>query len=146
MNANYFRALIVFSLLTSFAANLVDNLFPSLLAGLSDNAFASTHPPLISWVFDHVSISMAMSAIYILFMLASLIGLLMLKPWGRTLALLMTVINICAIPFIGPNYFSGLAYAFFEVSAMSWGAALTLAYFSSISQHFQAKPTSPVNS
>lgn len=146
MNATYFRALILLSLLASFAANLVDNLFPSLLAGFPTDAFAHAEQPFESWILGNYKMSLAIGVAYILCMLVSIIGLFLFRGWGRTLAVVVSVINIGSMPFIGPNWFSGLAYALFELSAMSWGAVLALAYFSPISQRFVAHTTPPVNS
>jgi hypothetical protein len=68
--------------------------------------------------------------------IAALVGLLCFRRWGRVVALTVTVLASITYPFLGFVVSSGLALVAYELSSMSWGAVLAMAYFSPLSARF----------
>lgn len=64
---------------------------------------------------------------------AGFIGLFLLKRWGRTLSLALTLIGLPLYLLLGPVVQSPLEAMLADASSLAWGACLALAYFSPVS-------------
>ena len=68
--------------------------------------------------------------------LAGLVGLFLIKRWGRGLSLYLTLLGLLIYPLTGPSIASGWSGGLSELAALSWGAALACAYFSPVAEAF----------
>ena len=68
--------------------------------------------------------------------LIATIGLVLFASWSRALALTWTVAAIAYHPATPAMVQSGWAAMFYYASALTWGAALSMAYFSPLAQRF----------
>lgn len=74
--------------------------------------------------------------------LIAAIGMFFFWRPARTLALIGTLLALAAVPFSSPIVATGIATLFNEISSISWGMVLALAYWSPVAQHFgKASPT-----
>jgi hypothetical protein len=71
--------------------------------------------------------------------IAAFVGLLLLKRWGRSLALYTTALTLIALPTFGSTLSTGLETALIEAAAICWGAVLALAYFADVRVNFEKK-------
>jgi len=69
-------------------------------------------------------------------LVAALLGLFRFRRWGRTAAMIFTVISLVAQPFAGPTVQSGLTSALIGASSIIWGAILLAAYYLPIAREF----------
>jgi hypothetical protein len=133
MTASKFRLLIWLHIALTFAgigATLLPNSFsPELVA-------AYENEPL-PWGTENEWLLIAFAVLLIVPWVATFVGLLRLKRWGRTLALYATGLTLIAIPTFGPTLSTGLETALIEAAAMCWGAVLALAYFSDVRVNFE---------
>lgn len=139
MTTAYFRALLLLSILSGILAVSIDAIFPSLLPASIAQAVEDEplHP-----LFDSVPALVILLVLPIVLMIASTIGLFLLKPWARAISFYSTIYSLAATPFLGVAASSGWSNALLAVSAYSWGAVLALAYFSSISEKFTSSGAS----
>lgn len=130
-----FRFLVVASIVMAILGGLVDTIVPSLLPealGDAYDAYAATDDPTLSHVLALGGVALVM----IIAGVASTIGLLLFKPWGRQLSLWFSVVAMLTYPFFGPVVYSGWTAMLTETSMMLWGAALAMAYFAEIKVRF----------
>ena len=64
------------------------------------------------------------------------VGLVVFLPWSRPLAVASTVASLALYPFTPAMVQSGWASMLFYLSAFTWGIAISMAYFSQLSQRF----------
>ncbi|TAG03242.1 MAG: hypothetical protein EAZ30_10300 [Betaproteobacteria bacterium] len=132
MTAFKFRSIawlhLALAVLGAGAAFLPNGLSPELAA-------AFDHEPVPS-LFGYEWALYAIALFFIALFLAGFVGLLMFKPWGRTLSLCMTVVLLLVYPLFGPTLMTGLESALLEAAALTWGAVLALAYYSEVSVKF----------
>ena len=72
--------------------------------------------------------------------LVATVGLALFSPWSRPLALACTAASLVLYPMLPAMMQSGWASLFFYLSALAWGAALAMAYFSPLSSRFSRAP------
>lgn len=131
MTHSMFRKLLFVSIVLSLAAMVVA-VFPTYSEAL---AIAYENEPQ-PWFMENPWIFGGVAAVLLLAWLASLVGLFLYKPWGRTLSLYSTFAALLVTPFIGVLLSSGIESALFDASSMVWGAVLALSYFSPVSDRF----------
>ena len=126
-----FRSLLLASFLLGIAAGVVDLVFPSLVpealsqaqSALDEEAWgADGWGALALWI----AAGLALGALSI----AGLVGLFLLKPWGRTLSVLGTALAFPLYLVMGPSVQSGWSLVLQELSMVLWGGLLAVAYFS----------------
>jgi len=143
MSPTAFRALIVCSVVAGLAGSALDALVPDLLAAELSAAINNQPPP--RFVEDHPFAVFVPVAALALASIAGAIGLLFYKRWARSLSLWATLGLLAMLPFFGSTAASGWTEALMELSSMTWGAVLALAYFSPLAARFgkagQAAPT-----
>ena len=69
---------------------------------------------------------------------AGVIGLYLMRRWGRTLSLATTAAFPLVVPFAGPTLSSGLEGSLWEMASVLWGAVLAMAYYSPVAAGFHA--------
>ena len=118
------RALAVLILAVGAAA--IDLLLP----GLTPTALTAAleNEPLHS-IFDNTALALLVFVPLAVAMLAGLVGIFLLKEWGRALSLYSTVLGFGLYPFLGASVSSSWSSALSEASTMLWGAVLAIAYF-----------------
>lgn len=133
-----FRVLLIVSTLLAIATVatvfLPDGYSPAL-------AEAYANEPL-PWLFENewVAIGVGIGALAI--MIVGLVGLFMLKRWGRALSLGITVLGFPLYLLAGPTLLSPLEAILTDASTLVWGACLALAYYSPVGERIDAKPAS----
>lgn len=71
--------------------------------------------------------------------LAASWGLFFFRKWGRTVALASIVLSVPVWPIFGFSLMSGWAAALMELGTTLWGAAVALAYYSTLQVRFTEK-------
>lgn len=123
MTKTWFRVLILCYIVTLLATTVEVFYFPALVSDELAAAYArEALPPFVS----NPAIFLPLAA-----------GLFFLRKWGRWLGLWTTIAMLAVIPFFGPSLSSGFGTAMMQLSAILWGAVLTLAYFSSMGPEFR---------
>lgn len=133
MTDNKFRALIALHLALTFGS-IGAAFLPNLYSTALSEAYANEPLPAF---LDSSWLMIAMVSVLLAVLLASIVGLWMFKPWGRTLSLLSTIATLTIATFFGPTLLSGLENALYEAAALCWGAVLALAYYSRIRERFE---------
>jgi hypothetical protein len=129
-----FRLFILASLFGATVAGMVDFVFPHLVPVGATQAIEAEAP---FQLLEHGWFQ-AVLALWIGASFCSAIGLLFFQRWARSMALWTTGGGFLLYPLFGPSVSSGWSSAFTEVSAVLWGAAIALAYFSPICSRFEA--------
>ena len=75
-----------------------------------------------------------------------LVGLFLLRSWGRSVSLYSTGAGLLLYLFSGPELLSPLESVLFEVSTLLWGAVLALSYYSPIAVRLDANQSSEPDS
>lgn len=134
MTPTAFRILIVCSILLGFASSLLDLLLPGLLSG--ELAAAIENEPLPALFDDQAVVVGIASVVALIAGIASTIGLFLFRHWGRSASLWLSFAALLLYPLFGATVYSGWAASLFELSSMTWGAVLALAYFSPLAARF----------
>ncbi|ATQ73733.1 hypothetical protein CR152_03810 [Massilia violaceinigra] len=124
---------IVFVLGEFVAAWFFADLVPPALAAVADS-----DPE--SWFISNLPLAFTIFVPLSTAYLAGLVGMFMLKAWGRSFSLYVTLAGLALTPFMGATVSSWLDNVLLEVCAMLWGAVLALAYYSPVSREFSRPP------
>ncbi|TAG79630.1 MAG: hypothetical protein EAZ24_05730 [Burkholderiales bacterium] len=135
MTASKFRLIIWLYVALAFAsigaAFLPNSFSPELVA-------AYENEPL-PWDAENEWALIVFAVLMLVAWIAAFVGLLLLKRWGRTLALYITALTLIASPTFGPTLSTGLETALIEAAAIYWGAVLAIAYYSDVRGYFQKR-------
>jgi hypothetical protein len=135
-----FRALVVLELVAVLASAAIGVTFPELLPESLSDAYRAVEGESFvehSWGWM-VALPLVLAA------LASYVGLLLFKPWGRSLGLLITVAGVALAPMSGPMVASWLESGLYDLANIAWGGILALAYYGPVSARFAANnPSKP---
>ena len=71
------------------------------------------------------------------------IGLYRFRPWARILALAITIGWLILSPLVGIIVESGWVALFSDLSTLSWGTLLAMAFWSPVSEAFMTKTATP---
>lgn len=136
-NARFRWLLVAYVVITVGAATafLVPGGYSEELA----NAFAQEPDP---WLLRDIRWTMAIGISLLLATIVGLVGLFLLRRWGRAVSLYSTIAGLLLYLFSGPEVTSALERTLFEASALLWGAILALAYHSPVADRFGAKNAS----
>ena len=74
-------------------------------------------------------------------MLVSTVGLFLLRPWSRTLFVVLTVVGLGSTPCLGPYAGSGWERPFNDAAMVLNGVIIGLIYFSPLKQLFEKRAT-----
>jgi len=133
MSPTAFRCTVAAAFVLPFGALAIDLLYPGLIPPAL--VHARDAEPLPS-TYDEWWFIVTTVALGLLFVVAW-VGLALFKRWSRRLALWVSVVGLGYYPLTGATVSSGLAAGLSEVSAMLWGAALAVAYFSPLRVRFE---------
>lgn len=130
-----FRTLIVASLVLSLVGGFIDLVVPALVP----ESLASAYEAYALTEASHASlmIAAAVSLGFMVLAVVATVGLLVLQPWARTLALWSTAVSFLAYPLLGAMLHSGFAAMLTDISMVLWGAALAMTFFSDLRSRFQ---------
>lgn len=129
-----FRVLVVASLFLPVAAGLLDSAVPALIPEVlrdARQAFAAWRPFPEDWRFFLVA------GIYEIAVLAALLGLLLLRRWGRVLGVIVTLATLVQSVLLGPFVHSGVSFALSYLAKACWGGTLAMAFFSDLRARFR---------
>jgi hypothetical protein len=133
MSVGQFRLALLVYFALSLASVGVD-LIPGALPEALESAYLDLHAPVAGGTLTFVLVGGLLLAWPV-----AIMGLFLLKRWGRTLALYGTVLVLMLFPLSGAIVASGLSLALAELAAMLWGACLACAYFSPLALQFSAE-------
>lgn len=134
MDRSQFRKFLLFYLvlaLTNAAAALGPTGYSTRLA----DAYAAEPAP---WFLEQRWALLAIGLPWIAAMVAGLVGLFRLRPWGRSLSLWTTLLTVPIIVVSGPSLVSSVESALGFAATLAWGAVLTIAYLPPVSGLFRA--------
>ena len=139
MTQRRYRQLLLAHIASVVAAAVIGVAFPGMLPGdLSaayETAMAATPIERFAWSWVIVLPILAV-------VVAGYVGLYQLRRWGRTLALVTTLVGFLVYPLAGPSVAAWLESALLDVSNITWGALLALAYFGPLASQFSANNSS----
>jgi hypothetical protein len=130
-----FRSLIIACLVLSVAGACIDFIIPGLLPANLDEAYDAYTSAEPNWTL--VVVMGLLMLVILIFALISTIGLLVLRPWARPMAIWTTILSFPAYPFLGAAVYSGLAFMLLTMSMTMWGAALAMTFHSELRGHFE---------
>lgn len=133
MSETKFRLLVVLQFVISIAS--IATVF--LPVGYSQELEAAYAAEPATWLTGGSGLSLVVVGLFLLAWLASQIGLLLFKRWGRTLSLYLTLAEFALALFQGPVLSSALESTLLDTTMLLWGAILALAYFSTASNRFE---------
>ncbi|MFY8135214.1 MAG: hypothetical protein ACOVKS_09440 [Aquimonas sp.] len=131
MSIKSFRVLLMLHLLALVASVGVD-----FLPGAIPEALEQAYYELPQPVLMGQAVLLLMAIPLLMAWLAGVVGLLLMKRWGRGLSLYLTLFGLLIYPVTGPSLASGWSSGLSELAALSWGAALACAYFSPVAEAF----------
>lgn len=139
MNATRFRQLLIVC-----AALIVSAVAAGLLPGGYSQALgdAYANEPAPVWL-ENEGLAIVVLLALLAATVAGFVGLFMLKRWGRSLSLWLTVIGLPLYLLMGPTLSSPLEAMLTDASTLVWGACLALAYFSLVATRFEAGAAGP---
>jgi hypothetical protein len=130
---------------TNFRILLIASAALRLLGAYGDHLFPEAIPSELSSAYRQYFNSAPVSGLFValglldaLGLLAAYVGLYFFRGWSRPLALGFTVLGVAIAPLFGPAVASGVSIAVLDFSSALWGAALAIAYFSPVKEHFLA--------
>lgn len=130
-----FRSVILGSICLAILGEFLDFFVPGTLPPALEDAYAAYSvqdvEQSLALVLGVLALLMAMAGI------ALTLGLLLLKPWSRSLALGVTILSCALYPLFGLTLYSGWAFLLVQASTLLWGMALAMAYFSDLKVHFE---------
>ena len=109
----------------------------AIVAGVLETSLSLLPPELEEWVDGELEATMGAVEVIITLavlvaVIASLIGLLMLKKWGAWTFLAVNVAAVVYVIFSGPYVMSGLSYACEDTASILSGVILGMAFFSDV--------------
>lgn len=137
MTTNCFRLFLIASAVLVIAA-LVVGLLPGGYSSALADAYANEPVPRL---LQNEGLAIAVLLVVLVATVAGFIGLFLLKRWGRTLSLVLTLIGLPLYLLLGPTLQSPVETMLAEASSLLWGACLALAYFSPVSDRIEAGAT-----
>jgi hypothetical protein len=137
LTPTWFRRLIMLSIAAAIAAAVIGegSVSPTLKLAYE----AEPNP----WFEHHLWLVLALFIPYVAISIAGMVGLYRFRLWGRSIALWSSVVGFALGPFFGADLSSPVGTILSEMSHMSWGAVLALAYFSPLSSEFKDAPSTP---
>jgi len=133
-----FRSLIVISLVLSLVGAVIELVFPGLLPESLAQAYDAYTESQTS--FTGVMVVAGLAVILMVIAVISTVGLLVLQPWARPLALWSTALSFVITPFLGAVLNSGLSLMLIDVSLVLWGAAMAMTFYSDLKVRFDPRP------
>lgn len=135
-NVVILRILIGVSFVFGIIGSKIDSVLPKLIQ------FEEIKKAVHAQVFSSLPmIEIVAVLIYLLIVLAiglfANIGLWLLKRWARSLAVWFSALSLVICPVLGFFVYSGWAFLFLVISYASWGAVLSMIYFSDLKEFFE---------
>jgi hypothetical protein len=128
--SRYVKLLWIYVALT--AAAITASFFP----GHSENLAAAYESEPETWLMSHAWVAAGVLCVLALAWLTGLIGLFRFKGWARPLSLYSTLVGFALYPLLGTSWLSGIESALYDAATLAWGAAISAAYFSPVSERF----------
>lgn len=136
MSDTNFRFIVVCVALLAIVGGVIDLIMPSEVVKMGTSYMDTLQPELEEVPLWQLLLVVLPSTIVTI---ASFIGLLLFKRWGRTLYLIGFVLSIPIYCYSGVLVVGPLAQVFMDFSAYGSGFILALCYFSPISVRFSGK-------
>ena len=122
-----------------YAAFLIATMASAYFSDFSPSLTAAYEAEQGPWLMNNLPIAAIVLAVLALAATVGFIGLFWFRSWARSLSLYSTLTGFFVLPFYGASLESGIENMLGEASATLWGAILTLAYFSTVSEQFGVK-------
>lgn len=136
MTIQYFRLLLVTSIVIGLIGGCIDQVFPALL---SETFHQAQEAHYTTFSMPHILFLGGSGVVLLLSSIATFYGLYMLKPWAPRLSLFITVMALLFSGVAGTYAQSGIAIAVSYLASYLWGAVLVFAFFSPFSAQFQPR-------
>jgi MFS family permease len=140
MTTTRFRLFLIASAVLVIAAVVVGLLPGGYSSALAD-AYANEPVPRL---LQNEGLAIAVLLVVLAATVAGFIGLFLLKRWGRTLSLVLTLFGLPLYLLLGPTLQSPVETMLADASSLLWGACLALAYFSPVSKKIEEDATDVV--
>ena len=95
------------------------------------------------WLVKNVWLSVCLLVAWLIALVTGVIGLFRLKKWGRTLCLVVTVVEVLINFGLSPILSSPLETALSEALGLFWAALLAATYWSPLSDQFSPRRAEP---
>jgi hypothetical protein len=131
-----YRALLVLVVVLGAIGNLCDSIFPSLIpTALRDAAQTVDGATSSARGVTEALVRLPLITVWAI----SMYGLFTVRRWGPRLSVIATLLLIMSSPL--SNYYlnSGWAVVFTQLSLITWGMVVALAYFSPLQAHFRGE-------
>lgn len=135
MTKNQFRVLTISSILLACLSGLYDYFWPD---ALTEQVMNYTYSIEDDYMSENELIFLIILAVGVVLGIASLIGLLMFKSWGRHLYIAGYILMLPLYPFFGIAVYSGYGQAFYDLSMLLSGAIIALMYYSPVEKYFES--------
>lgn len=136
MTVQYFRLLLVGSLVVAVLSGGIDLVFPALVPE-AFHQVQQAHDSSLSTM--HTYSLAALGIVFLVLLVASYYGLYMFRPWAPRIALASTAVALVVSFGAGTYAQSGLAIAASYLASYLWGAVLVFALFHPFSSQFQRR-------
>ena len=140
MTESRFRLILVLYVLVTLAA-IGAGFAP---AGYSQELAEVYGKELDAWFFRNIWSLVAVAALLLAANVAGVMGMFMLKGWGRTVSFFSTIVGLCSYLLGMPELSSAFESMLFEASSLLWGAILAIAYYSPIADRLSSLRPNPL--
>jgi hypothetical protein len=134
MNNRVFQVLVIVDMALSLVAGFYDYLLGTEVSSKAIEFVASIEPEDSEMRFYAFS---AYASVVLVMVLASIVGLLRFKAWGRKLYVASFALTVLVYPFAGVSVFSGLGQLLNDSSFLLSGFLLAAMYLSPLKQEFK---------
>jgi Na+-driven multidrug efflux pump len=132
MTVQYFRLLLIVSVIIGVIGGGIDLVFPELLTEVFHEAQAeyAQYETFSTWFLLFITAAVVTAIV-------SFYGLYRLRPWAPRFSLVSTLLGLLFVVCSGPSAQSGIAVAACYLSSYMWGALIVLAFSAPFNAHFQ---------
>jgi len=134
MNKTIFQVLVIVDIALSLIVGLYDYLLGTDVSSRAIEFVASIEPEDSE---IHFYVFSVYASVVLLMVLASVVGLLRFKAWGRKLYVASFVLTAFVYPIAGVSVFSGLGQLLNDSSFVLSGFLLAVMYLSALKQEFK---------
>ena len=143
MTPRIFRIAVITTFVVEQLRFVIQRYFPEPISNVLQAADKELNAPFLhtieGFVFSPAIIPILLGMVlFLIAILASLIGLIMFKRWARSLALGLQAFWLLVMPLATHHVLSGVEQEFELLNVFLCGAILAVAYFSPIAQRFEA--------
>ena len=134
MSKNQFRILVLASFVFAVLSGFVEYVWPDPIAEMAYEVVVEQKEEMSELNLVVLGITVLIGVVLAI---GSLIGLLLLKNWGRFMYALGFLLMLPIYPLFGVGVYSGLSQLASDLSMILSGVILTLVYYSPVAKYFE---------